>query len=407
METVPKMISPTRPERKVGKQHQSTLENWTTSGRPPKGFYSYKLEFGAEILRNTPPTILSDSTTFSRRKTFRDEIKQKQSSKTIERKAFHVQGLQTDGQFEPILWSEDLTVSVAGGSLDQVSEQHAYRHADAHELFFVHRTSEEFDVLTDFGVLTDIQEGDFLYMPQGVTYTFCNTQDVTMLCYESDKPIYRPYDYWMGDQQPWPFPPTAPNPPEPAPPESIHEEIADVSNVVLKRRQGDYTQLTYDTPVFDAVAWEGSIWPFQLHLDDMNALTSPDFHVDPSKVTAFVSEDEGMSLQVFLPRWMQSPPYNHMNQVEEALLNHRGYQARPEIQDGYLTLHPSGVPHGPDPEVVKDLAEKPAPDPSELPWADEIGVMVETQSPFMVLESGTGIEVGDYDESWEEQYQSK
>lgn len=407
MDQVPKMTSLTRPERKVGNSHRNELSEWRPSGRPPKGYYSYKLEFGAEILRETPPTIVQETSTHKSRENFRMQISEQKVTRPLQRQAFHVQGLDTSGRFAPILWSEDVTVFVANGTPDRDETKHAYRHADADEMFFIHRTEEPFSILTDFGVLDEVQEGDFIYIPQGVTYTFCNEKDASIICYESENSIYRPYDYWMGDQQPWPFSPNAPNPPEPVSTESSPGLPDRLNSVILKRRRGDYTKMTYETPVFDAVAWEGTVWPFQLPLDEINALASPDFHVDPSKVTAFASEDEGMSIQVFLPRWMQSPPYNHMNQVEEALLNHRGYQARPEIQDGYLTLHPAGAPHGPDPDVVEKLAEEAPPEPSEIPWADEIGVMIETQEPFVPLDSGQTIEVEDYDSSWYEKYTSK
>ena len=266
-------------------------------------------------------------------------------------------------------------------------------------MLFIHQTSEPFRILTDFGAIEDIQGGDFVHLPRGTTYAFPDQVEATVLAYEVPEPIKRPYDYWMGDQQPWPYPPDAP---EGAKPKAGSASDSDYTEVIVKRRLGDFTTLSYDTPIFDSVAWEGEVWPFKLNVEKMNPIASPDFHVDPPKMTCFVSESEGVYVQAFLPRWMQSPPYNHMNSVDEALFNHSGYEARPEIGDGCLTFHPSGVPHGPDPRVAEELANEGHVDnpEEEIPWAGEIGVMVESATPFSVLGAGEDVELEGYNESW-------
>ena len=61
MEYVPKMTSPTPTGHEVHPDFKQQLEGWNSSGRPPKGFYSYKLDFGAEILRQSPPTVIGNA----------------------------------------------------------------------------------------------------------------------------------------------------------------------------------------------------------------------------------------------------------------------------------------------------------------------------------------------------------
>ncbi|MFB6263766.1 MAG: homogentisate 1,2-dioxygenase domain-containing protein [Bradymonadaceae bacterium] len=401
MDYVPKMTELTPTNRELHPAHREELDGWHSSGRPPQGYYSYKLDFGAEILRESPPTILEGSQMYLDRGDFRETVEEAPPRETgaLRRRAIDMTAVEGDF-FAPVLWSQDVAVWAGNGEIGSDEYWTAYRHGDCHELLFVHATEESFDVVTDFGVLDGVGTGDFVHLPRGTTYAFVGGGEATVLAYEVPSPIMRPYDYWMGDQQPWPYPPEAPEPPEPAGTDPLAGDRDPIREVVVKRRTGDYTKLSYETPVFDAVAWEGQTWPFTINLEDFNTLTSPDFHVDPPKVTSFVSEDEGMYLQTFLPRWMQSPPYNHMNSVDEALLNHHGYEARPQITDGYLTLHPSGVPHGPDPLVVEELAEQEPPDKKDLPWASEIGVMVESATPFSVLEAGREAEFEGYDESW-------
>jgi homogentisate 1,2-dioxygenase len=404
MEYVPKMIAPTSTGHQVHGAYEEQLDGWHSSGRPPKGFYSYKLEFGAEILRESPPTIIGSADRYEDRSDFREllDSEKPREATALHRRAFEITALDND-TFAPVLWSEDLAVWSFNGQLGQDDTRRAWRHGDCHELLFVHAAEEPFSIITDFGLLENVGTGDFVYLPRGTTYAFSETEDVSILAYEVPEPIYRPYDYWMGDQQPWPYSPDAPRRAEPAGRDPLTDgDKEPIREVVVKRRLGDYTVLSYDTPVFDTVAWEGELWPFALNLEDINVLTSPDFHLDPPKVTLFVSESEGMYLQTFLPRWMQSPPYNHLNKVDEALFNHSGYEARPEIGDGFMTLHPAGVPHGPDPRVVKELANEEPPEGDDIPWASEIGIMVEAATPFSVLGPGDDVEKEGYGESWSE-----
>ena len=406
MEYVPKMIAPTSTGHAVHGAYAEQLSGWHSSGRPPKGFYSYKLDFGAEILRETPPTIIGNAARYADRSDFRAllDSEKPREAEALRRRAFEMTAVDSD-TFEPVLWSEDLAVWAFNGKLGGDGDTwRAWRHGDCHELLFIHRADEPFSIITDFGVLDDVGTGDFVYLPRGTTYAFPETEEVSILAYEVPNPIKRPYDYWMGDQQPWPYAPDAPQKPRPAGRDPLADETdrEPIREVVVKRRLGDYTTLSYDTPVFDTIAWEGELWPFALSLEDINILTSPDFHLDPPKVTLFVSEGEGMYLQTFLPRWMQSPPYNHLNSVDEALFNHHGYEARPEITDGFLTLHPAGVPHGPDPRVVEELANEEPPEGDEIPWSSEIGVMVEAATPFSVLDPGRNVEKEGYEESWSE-----
>ena len=401
MDQVPKMIAPTKTGHEVHPDFRARLEGWNSFGRPPKGFYSYKLDFGAEILRQSPPTIIGGAEKYSDRSEFRRVLDSEtpREATALRRRAFEMTAVRGDF-FEPVMWSEDLAVWAFNGELGSQKNWRGWRHGDCHELLFIHRADEPFSIVTDFGVLEDVRTGDFVYLPRGTTYAFPETGQVSALLYEFPQPLMRPYDYWMGDQQPWPYMPDAPRRPRPAGKDPLSGEREPIREVVVKRRTGDYTTLSYDTPVFDTIAWEGERWPFALNVDQVNTLASPSFHLDPPKVTVFVTEGEGMYLQAFVPRWMQSPPYNHMNSVDEALFNHSGYEARPEITDGFLTFHPAGIPHGPDPRIAEELAENEPTEGPDIPWSSEIGIMVESSTPFSILAAGNKVDLEGYNESW-------
>lgn len=408
MAYVPKMVNLTRTERRVRADYQARLKNWHGSGRPPRGLSSYKLEFGTELLLEHPPTpIVESHTMLPRHPLSGAHVEQPiEERHPIQRRAFSLAENTTSNSLVPILSSNDATIRVCNGDFGDVGKwQPATRHADCHELYFIHRSQHPLSLITDFGLLEEIREGDFVFLPRGVTYSFLLTGRVTLLLYEIPKRLFRPYDYWMGDQQPWPFSPAAPIPPRPTPLAGLQPLLSDeeARQVVVKRQSGSCALLTYAAPIFDVVAWEGEVWPFILRLDDLVALSSPNVHLDPKKLTVFVSEDEGAAIQVFLPRWIHSLPYHHLNWVDEALFNHKGYGARPEIADGFMTLHPAGLAHGPDLRTLANIARQEVPDPQDLPFRKEVAVMVESRSPFVVSEDAEKVEVPGYDQSWHRQ----
>ncbi len=405
---VPKMVNLTRTERRVRADYQARLKDWHGSGRPPMGLSSYKLEFGTELLLANPPTVITESPTICQGSLpFAERASQSaDKEQPMRRRAFHVTDLATPDTSVPILLSDDVIIRVCNGDFGEAGTwQPPCRHADCHELYFVHRAQYPLGLITDFGLLEEIREGDFVFLPRGVTYSFLLTGKVSILLYEVSKHLCRPYDYWIGDQQPWPFSPAAPIPPWPKPLAELHPPLVDekATQVIVKRRLGSCTLLTYAAPIFDVVAWEGEVWPFILRLDDLVALSSPNVHLDPKKLTVFVSEDEGTAIQVFLPRWIHSLPYHHLNWVDEALFNHKGYGARPEIADGFMTLHPAGLAHGPDLRTLARTNRAEAPASRDLPFREEVAVMVESRSPFVVSEDAEKVEVPRYDQSWYQQ----
>lgn len=405
MEYVPKLMNLTRTERRIRSDYQTALADWHSTGSPPRGLSSYKLEFGAELLMERPPTAIVESATIpADHPLFNAHVEQPMGeNRPLRRRAFNVAEIAASGSFVPVLSSNDVTIRVCHGDFGEVGTwQPPSRHADCHELYFVHRAQRPLSLITDFGLLKEIREGDFVFLPRGTTYSFLLTGRVTLLLYEIPKRLFRPYDYWMGDQQPWPFSPAAPIPPEPTPLAELHSAFSNdnATQVVVKRRLGSFTLLKHAAPVFDVVAWEGEVWPFILRLDDLVALFSPHVHLDPKKLTVFVSEDEGMAMQVFLPRWIHSLPYHHLNWVDEVLFNHKGYGARPEITDGFMTFHPAGLAHGPDLRLLANIAREEALARKDLPFREEIAVMVESRSPFVVLKDAEQVELKGYDQSW-------
>jgi homogentisate 1,2-dioxygenase len=66
--------------------------------------------------------------------------------------------------------------------------------------------------------------------------------------------------------------------------------------------------------------------------------------------------------------------------------------SRRGIEEGSITLHPSGLPHGPHPGKIEASIGKKE--------TQELAVMVDTFRPLYIVRDAHDIEVEDYMSSW-------
>ena len=87
-------------------------------------------------------------------------------------------------------------------------------------------------------------------------------------------------------------------------------------------------------------------------------------------------------------------PYNHSNvDSDEVLYYVEGeFMSRKHVEEGMITLHPLGIPHGPHPGTVeKSIGQK---------GTEEYAVMVDTFYPLWITEEAVKVEIKDYHKSW-------
>jgi homogentisate 1,2-dioxygenase len=87
-------------------------------------------------------------------------------------------------------------------------------------------------------------------------------------------------------------------------------------------------------------------------------------------------------------------PYNHSNIDSDEVLYYvdGDFMSRNDINQGSVTLHPAGIPHGPHPGTMeKSIGKK---------ETFELAVMVDTFSPLMVTEGAIKLQNEDYYKSW-------
>ncbi|MBC7642205.1 MAG: homogentisate 1,2-dioxygenase, partial [Flavobacterium sp.] len=68
------------------------------------------------------------------------------------------------------------------------------------------------------------------------------------------------------------------------------------------------------------------------------------------------------------------------------------FMSRNNIEQGHITLHPKGIPHGPAPGAMERSIGHTA--------TQELAVMVDTFRPLMVTEIAMGLDDGKYYKSW-------
>ena len=66
--------------------------------------------------------------------------------------------------------------------------------------------------------------------------------------------------------------------------------------------------------------------------------------------------------------------------------------SRKGVEEGSITFHPMGLPHGPQPGKIKEsLGEK---------ETNELAVMIDTFKPLQITTQATKVDDSDYPSSW-------
>ena len=111
-------------------------------------------------------------------------------------------------------------------------------------------------------------------------------------------------------------------------------------------------------------------------------------------------ETQGAVICNFVPRLFDyheqaiPAPYVHSNVDSDEILYYVSgdFMSRKGVEEGSITFHPSGLPHGPQPgKTEESIGAK---------EANEIAVMVDTFRPLQMTTNCSGIDDNDYPLSW-------
>lgn len=268
-----------------------------------------------------------------------------------------------------------------------------YKNADADEMLFVHRGTGT--LRTQLGNIP-FEYGDYLIIPRGIIYQIdFDTEDNKLLYAESFHPIYTPKRYrnWFGQLlEHSPFCERDYKLPQEL---ETYDEKGDY--VIKIKKQGVLYEMLYPTHPFDVVGWDGYNFPYGFSIHNFEPITGR-IHQPPPVHQTF--ETSAFVICSFCPRLYDyhplsiPAPYNHSNIDSDEMLYYvdGDFMSRNNIEQGHITLHPGGIPHGPAPEAYERSIGQTS--------TEELAVMIDTFKPLSVTEEALRIDDGKYYKSW-------
>ncbi|KAB1107628.1 homogentisate 1,2-dioxygenase [Micromonospora aurantiaca] len=168
--------------------------------------------------------------------------------------------------------------------------------------------------------------------------------------------------------------------------------------VLVKHRRG-WTRYVYANHPFDVVGWDGHMYPWAFSIHDFEPITGR-IHQPPPVHQTF--QGPNFVICSFVPRKVDyhpaaiPVPYNHHNVDSDEMLFYTGgnYEARrgSGIEQGSISLHPSGFTHGPQPGASERSIG--------AEFFDELAVMVDTFRPLDLCDAAADCEDDGYAWTW-------
>ncbi|NHO84980.1 homogentisate 1,2-dioxygenase [Micromonospora sp. CMU55-4] len=168
--------------------------------------------------------------------------------------------------------------------------------------------------------------------------------------------------------------------------------------VLVKHRRG-WTRYVYANHPFDVVGWDGHMYPWAFSIHDFEPITGR-IHQPPPVHQTF--QGPNFVICSFVPRKVDyhpaaiPVPYNHHNVDSDEMLFYTGgnYEARrgSGIEQGSISLHPSGFTHGPQPGAAERSIG--------AEFFDELAVMVDTFRPLDLCDAAAACEDDGYAWTW-------
>jgi homogentisate 1,2-dioxygenase len=291
----------------------------------------------------------------------------------------------------PILFNRDVAMLMVHPT---GQDDFYYRNAEGDEVVYV---SEGFGTLeTQMGEI-DYRTGDYLVIPRGILHRY--RPDVgsltRFLVIESGGPVRPPSRYCNERGQFLEHSPYAERDirgPDRLP---VHEEKGEFRLVI--KQYNVLSEVLLDHHPFDCVGWDGYYYPWALSIHDFEPIVGS-LHQPPPVHQTF--QGDQFVICSFVPRLFDfhpqalPVPYNHSNVESDEILYYANseFMSRKGIEYGSLTLHPAGLPHGPQPGRAEESIGKQR--------TDELAVMLDTFRPLHVSRDAMAFEDPEYARSW-------
>ena len=292
-----------------------------------------------------------------------------------------------------VLFNNDCHIGLAAPT--ESMKHYFYKNADADELLFIHKGKGK---LKTFMGNIPFEYGDYLVIPRGMIYQIeFETSENRLLYVESFEPYYTPKRYKSSSGQLLEHSPFCERDFKLPSELETHDEKGDF--IIKIKKEGMMHEFVYATHPFDVVGWDGYNFPYGFSIHNFEPITGR-VHQPPPVHQTF--ETSSFVVCSFVPRLYDyhpqsiPAPYNHSNIDSDEVLYYvdGDFMSRNNIEQGYITLHPKGIPHGPAPGAMERSIGQMV--------TQELAVMVDTFRPLKVTEDAMAIDDGKYYKSWVE-----
>ena len=270
---------------------------------------------------------------------------------------------------------------------------YAFCNGDADELYFINQGEGE--LWSMYGRLP-FRVHDYVLVPRGVPYKFKSKSRLDALCIEGDPFVDIPSDFRNTTGQ---LKLEAPYTHRDflGPTELLSPAETEDFKRILTLKNRALTEHVYAKSPCQTVGWDGSVYPVTFNIHDYLPKTGK-IHLPPNLHLTFKGPD--FVVCSFVPRLVDYGenaipcPYPHANvECDEILYYVSGdFTSREGIGPRSITLHPAGLPHGPQPgRYLQSVNAK---------STNELAVMVDTWKPLEITKACLEREDASYQTSW-------
>lgn len=291
-----------------------------------------------------------------------------------------------------LLGNDDLLIAVANPAKTM---DYYYRNGDGDEMLFIHKGTGKIETM--FGTLP-YREGDYINIPIGTIYRVVpNDGESKFLVVEANSQITTPRRYRNEYGQLLEHSPFCER--DIRGPETLETYDEKGEFLVLTKSRGYMHSHIFNHHPLDVVGWDGYLYPWAFNIEDFEPITGR-IHQPPPVHQTF--EGHNFVVCSFVPRLYDyhpkaiPAPYYHSNVNSDEVLYYvdGNFMSRKGVNEGSMTLHPSGIPHGPHPGKTEASIGKKE--------TLELAVMIDTFKPLKVIRDALAFEDPNYMYSWVE-----
>ncbi|MED3573184.1 homogentisate 1,2-dioxygenase [Cytobacillus praedii] len=290
-----------------------------------------------------------------------------------------------------LLGNEDLLI--ATGNITEPMKSY-YRNGDGDEMIYIHYGNGKIETM--FGTIT-YRPGDYVIIPIGTIYRFIpeNDEKTKVLFIESFSQITTPRRYRNEYGQLLEHSPFCER--DIRGPEILETFDQKGEYEVITKTRGYLHSHILNHHPFDVEGWDGYLYPWVFNIEDFEPITGR-VHQPPPVHQTF--EGHNFVVCSFVPRLFDyhpeaiPAPYTHSNVNSDELLYYveGNFMSRKGVDIESITLHPSGIPHGPHPGTTEASIGKKE--------TLELAVMIDTFKPLKVVQQAKIIEDDKYMFTW-------